>query len=138
MKNALTKWLVLGALTVLTGCQSYTVSQSNAFVDEDGNIVRVTYGRLEKDHVSTFRVPNKNVDQPFRSKLMVIVDMPDGDSFKAYQTMNMLGQGTMYQTNNKEYLFHALGISCGVYKLNPDKETYREAFIGVLTGGLGQ
>ena len=137
MKMTFSKWLLLGVLAFLAGCQSYTVSQLNAFVDEDGNILRVTYGRLEKDHVSTFRVPNKDVEQPFRSKLMVIVDMPDGDSFKAYQTMNMLGQGTLYQTSNKEYLFHAMGISCGVYKRNADKETYSEAFIGVLTGGMG-
>ena len=54
MKMTFSKWLLLGVLAFLAGCQSYTVSQLNAFVDEDGNILRVTYGRLEKDHVSHF------------------------------------------------------------------------------------
>ena len=124
--------LVLSAL-LLTGCQSYTIVQTNVFADDDGNVITVDYGRSETDHVNTFRAPTNGKTMEFKSKLMVKVTLPDGDRFKAWQCMNFLTSGTMYKTDNEEWMLLANGFSSIVYHQDERDETrYREVFRGVL------
>lgn len=125
--------LPLVGLLVLAGCQSYTVVQRNVFADDDGNIVSVDYGRSEKDHVNTFRSPVTGDEMEFRSKLVVVAELPDGDSFKAWQCMNYLPYGTMYKTDSEEWMLLANGFSCTIYRQDERDETrYREVYRGVL------
>ena len=121
-----------GAL-VLAGCQGYTVVQRNVFADDDGNVVSVEYGRSEKDHVNTFRSPVNGEEMEFKSKLVVLAELPDGDSFKAWQCMSFLPYGTMYRTDNEKWMLHANGFSCTIYRQTEEDETkYQEVFRGVL------
>ena len=70
----------LALALLLSGCQSYTIVQQNYFSDDDGNVVRVDYGRSDSDHVNTFISPATGKEMDFRSKLMVKVTLPDGDT----------------------------------------------------------
>ena len=124
--------IVLPAL-LLTGCQSYTIVQTNVFADDDGNVITVDYGRSETEHVNTFRAPTNGKTMEFKSKLMVKVTLPDGDRFKAWQCMNFLTSGTMYKADNEEWMFLANGFSSIVYHQDErDRTRYREVFRGVL------
>ena len=124
----------LAGLLVLAGCQSYAVVQRNVFADDDGNVVSVEYGRSERNHVSTFKSPVNGEEMEFKSKLVVLAELPDGDSFKAWECMNsFLPYGTMYRTDNRKWMLHANGFSCTIYRQTEEDETkYQEVFRGVL------
>ena len=123
----------LALAMLMAGCQSYTIVQRNVFVDDRGNAVAVEYGRSESEHVNTFRSPVTGKEMEFRSKLVVLAELPDGDSFKAWQCMNFLPYGTMYKTDNERWMLLANGFSCTIYRQSESDETqYREVYRGVL------
>ena len=118
---------------LLSGCQNYDIVQRNVFADDHGNIVSVDYGRSESEHVNTFVSPVTGKEMDFRSKLVVVAELPDGDSFKAWQCMNFLPYGTMYKTDNGEWMLLANGFSCTIYHQTEEDETkYLEVYRGVL------
>ena len=127
-------YFLLSAALLLTGCQSYTIVQRNVFADDDGNVVAVDYGRSETDHVNTFVSPVTGKEMEFESKLMVKVRLPDGDDFKAWQCINFLSRGTMYESDNGEWKVLANGFSCNVYRKTgePPPRDYLEVYRGVL------
>ena len=129
----LTSGCLLLTTALLQGCQSYTVVQRNVFVDDRGNAVSVEYGRSESDHVNTYKSPVNGEKLEFKSKLVVLAELPDGDGFKAWQCMNYLPYGTMYKSDNEEWMLHANGFSCTIYRQTEEDETkYLEVFRGVL------
>ena len=131
--NRLAAIAVSAALFALAGCQSYEIVQRNVFSDEDGNLVAVDYGRSEKDHVNTFIAPTTGKEMEFKSKLVVRVELPDGETFTAWQCMNFLRSGTMYKTDNGRWMLLANGFSCVVYRqTEEDPDNYREVYRGVL------
>jgi len=123
-----------GLLGLLCGCNSYRITQSSHFVNDDGFIVRVDYGRADKDHVNTFVSPVNGKTMDFRSKLVVDVTLPDGDSFTAWQCMNFVNLGTMYRTDNEKWMFLANGFTCGIFMKdeNDPEKRYLEVYRGVL------
>ena len=124
--------LVSAALSLTQGCQSYDLVQRNIFADDDGNVVIVDYGRSEKPHVNTFISPVTGKEMEFKSKLVVEVQLPDGDDFTAWQCMNFKPYGTMYKTNNEKWMLLANGFSCIVYHRRSNEDGYDEVFRGVL------
>ena len=121
------------ALAALAGCQSYTIVQKNVFSDEDGALVTIEYGVAERDHVNTFVSPVTGQEMPFKSKLVVEVELPDGDSFTAWQCMNFQSRGTMYKTDNDRWQILVNGFSCVVYRqAENDEAVYRPVYRGVL------
>ena len=125
--------LSLAAALLAAGCQSYTIVQRNVFADDDGNVVSVEYGRSETYHVNTFKSPVNGEEMEFKSKLMVRAELPDGDSFKAWQSMNFLPYGTMYKTDSGEWMLLMNGFSCTIYRQTEEDETrYLEVYRGVL------
>ena len=123
----------LALAMLMAGCQSYTIVQRNVFVDDRGNAVAVEYRRSESEHVNTFRSPVTGEEMEFKSKLVVLAELPGGDSFKAWQCMNFLPYGTMYKTDNERWMLLANGFSCTIYRQSESDETqYREVYRGVL------
>ena len=128
----------LAAALLLQGCQSYDIVQTNVFADDDGNVISVDYGRSETEHVNTFRAPTNGKEMEFRSKLMVKVTLPNGDRFKAWQCMNFLSMGTMYKTDDEEWMLLANGFTSIVYRQETfersgrEETRYAEVFRGVL------
>ena len=118
---------------MLAGCQSYEIVQRNVFSDEDGNLVVVDYGRSDKDHVNTFVVPTTGKEMEFKSKLVVRAELPDGETFTAWQCMNFMRRGTMYKTDNGRWKLLANGFTCVVYlQSDDDPDSYRTVYQGVL------
>ena len=129
---------LLAAAAIAAGCHSYSIVQSNVFVDEDGNVVTVEYGRSDRDHVNTFISPTTGKEMEFKSKLVVCAELPDGDSFTAWQCMNFLARGTMYKTDNEKWMLLADGFSCVIYHRTDDKTRYLEVYRGVLCDTPGE
>lgn len=125
--------VALGAALLLAGCHSYKIVQRNVFSDEDGRLVTVAYGVAEKDHVNTFVSPMTGEELPFKSRLVVEAGMPDGDSFRAWQCMNLQSRGTMYKTDNGRWRLLVNGFTCIVYRQSEDDEdAYLPVYRGVL------
>ena len=121
------------AALAFAGCQSYEIVQRNVFSDEDGNLVAVDYGRSDKDHVNTFIAPLTGREMEFKSKLVVRVELPDGEVFTAWQCMNFTRRGTMYKTDDERWMLLANGFSCVVYRQSEENPgDYREVYRGVL------
>ena len=126
--------LAVLALLLLQGCQSYEIVQRNIFADDDGNVVIVDYGRSESEHHNTFLSPVTGKEMDFHTKLVVKVQLPDGDTIKAWQCMNFLPRGTMYETDNKEWKLLANGFSFIIYHKTgePSPRDYLEVYRGVI------
>ena len=122
------------AALLLQGCQSYEIVQQNIFADDNGNVVVVDYGRSETDHCNTFVSPVKGKELEYKSKLMVNVLLPDGDTITAWQCMNFLPRGTMYMTDDREWKFLANGFSLIAYRKTgePSPRDYLEVYRGVI------
>ena len=124
------------ALAFVAGCQSYEIVQRNIFADDDGNVVIVDYGRSESEHHNTFLSPVTGKEMEFHTKLVVKVQLPDGDDFKAWQCMSFLppGTGTMYKTDNEEWKVLANGFSFSIYHRTgePPPRDYIEVYRGVV------
>ena len=120
----------------MQGCQSYEIVQRNIFADDDGNVVIVDYGRSESEHHNTFLSPVTGKEMDFHTKLVVKVQLPDGDDFKAWQCMSFLppGTGTMYKTDNEEWKVLANGFSFSIYHRTgePPPRDYIEVYRGVV------
>ena len=125
-------FLAFGVLS-LTGCQSYRIVQKNVFSDEDGHLVTVSYGVSEREHVNTFVSPMTGQEMDFKSKLVVEVDLPGGDSFTAWQCMNFQPRGTMYKTDNDRWQILVNGFTCIVYRQSErDQLAYQPVYRGIL------
>ena len=131
-KRARNALLLLGALA-LAGCQGYRIVQRNVFSDEDGALVTISYGVAEREHVNTFVSPMTGKEMPFRSKLVVEADLPDGTSFRAWQCMNFQSRGTMYRTDNGRWQVLVNGFTCFVFRQSgDDPSAYVPVYRGVL------
>lgn len=116
--------------TLLSGCQSYEIVQSNVFSDDNGNAAQIDYGRSDKVHENSFVNPATGKEMTYRSNLVIDVRLPDGSVFTAWQCMNFTGNGTMYRTDNEKWMVLVTGFSCVIY-LNVGND-YREVFRGIL------
>ena len=136
--SALALSLVAAMFVLLAGCTSFKPQQACTFTDRDGNIVVVEYGRTKSEHKSNFTAPNGKVIE-MKSSRAVMVTLPDGESFLAWEYMNSLPSGTMYRSGNEEWLYHANGISCSVFQkaVNPStgQDDYLEVFEGIVCEG---
>ena len=134
--NRCVLFLLAFAGLLLAGCESFYLSQSDMFVDEDGAVIAVEYGKIDRDHVSTFIAPNGK-ELEFKSRFSVRVVMPDGASFQAYQCFNELLSGALYRSDNGRWTYHANGSSCTVYEQIEEK-LYKPVFSGVVCRGPGK
>ncbi len=120
------------AMMIFAGCASFIHLQTAMFTNDDGEFLTVDYGTGKEEHVTTFISPGNGQEMEMRSKLRVRVHLPNGDSFVAYQCMNMLESGTMYRTDNKKWMFLANGFTCRVFRELDDKSGYSLYYEGVL------
>ena len=134
MQNKQMYRTLLGALLLFcAGCNSYRIVQKNVFSDEDGYLVSVDYGVADKDHVNTFVAPMTGEELEFKSKLLILAELPDGETFKAWQCMNFQPRGTMYQTDNEKWKILVNGFTCIVYAQDAANERrYNTVYRGVL------
>ncbi len=121
------------ALALLTGCTSFDATRSQKFVDEAGRFVHVDYGAEKEPRTSTFVLSN-GVKLPFRSKLKVRVEMPDGERFIAYQRMSTAGN--LYLDDEEEWEYFERGTGCLVARKASDRRGYEVQYQGTLCASV--
>ncbi len=128
MRQVLCGMAGLAALLV-AGCATWTFSpiRSARFVSEDGVYLHVDYGHEE--HESTFVTPT-GVRLPFKTKLKVRVEAPDGRRFVAWQVMS--SRGVLYKTDDERWEYFEEGAGCVLAEMSDDGDGYEVRFQGVL------
>ena len=121
------------AAALLAGCATWTFepTRTSKFVNERNEYIVVDYGIEE--HESTFIGPG-GVRMPFKSKLKVRVEMPDGTRFVAYQ--NMSTEGRLYVTDNERWRFLERGVAAYVAERAPDKNGHILRYQGTLCASV--
>ena len=121
------------AAVLLAGCATWTFepTRTSKFVNEKNEYIVVDYGIEE--HESTFIGPG-GVKMPFRSKLKVRVEMPDGTRFVAYQ--NMSTEGRLYITDNERWRFLERGVAAYVAEFVSEKDGFRLRYQGTLCASV--
>ena len=117
---------------LLFGCTSFNLKQSVRFINDDGKIIAVDYGDGDSEYVTTFTAPMTGREMEFKSKNRVFVRMPDGKEFFAFECVNELQSGTMYQSDDKEWYYHANGFVCTVYHRVGKSRDLASVFKGVV------
>ena len=84
------------ALALFVGCASFEATRSQKFVDESGAFVHVDYGADKEPRTSVFVLSN-GVQLPFKSKLKVRVELPDGTRFTVDGSAQLLAQCAQVQ-----------------------------------------
>ncbi len=127
--SALARLLALSALLLAPGCASwsFTSLRTQKFVDDNGGFTIVDYGMDDQPRVSEFVGP-RGIRMKFRSKLKVMVELPDGTDFVAYQRMSTTGN--LYKTEDERWEYFEHGVACIVAEL--DGDAYMTRFQGVL------
>lgn len=122
--------------SLLAGCASFTPTHTNVFLNEEGFVVGVENGTRSKDHVFKVVSPGNGKEVEFASSLMVRVTLPDGDRIVCYQTLNdKFPIGTMYMTDDKEWIYITNGLMCRIYEMTADRRDYLLVFEGNLAKG---
>jgi len=130
-----TTFLAGATLALLAGCATWTfeATRTQRFVDEADRYVLVDYGAEKEPRSSTFRLSN-GVTLPFKSKLKVRVELPDGTRFVAYQRMSQAGNLYMTDDENWEYFEQATG--CLVAKKAEDGRGFLIQYQGTLCASV--
>ena len=117
------------------GCAtwSFTPLRTQRFVDDDNRYIVVDYGREDKARESVFTTP-AGLKLPFRSKLKVRVEMPDGVRFVAYQRMS--ASGNLYITDDGQWEYFEEGVACIVAERAPSGRGYLARYQGVLCASV--
>lgn len=121
------------ALALFAGCVSFEVTRSQKFVDESGAFVHVDYGADKEPRTSVFVLSN-GVQLPFKSKLKVRVELPDGTRFTAYQRMSTAGN--LYLDEDEEWEYFEQGTGCLVAQKAPDGKGFLVRFQGTLCASV--
>ena len=119
-------------LSLLCGCTSFNLKQTVRFINEDGEIIVVDYGDGDSEYVTKFTVPKTGKQMEFKSKNRVFLTMPDGRDFFAFECVNELRTGTMYQSADEDWYYHANGFVCTVYRRVGETRDYAPVFTGVV------
>ena len=127
------KAILCSLLAILAGCTSLEPTRSQKFVDESNRYVMVDYGSENEPRVSTFTLSN-GVKLPFKSKLKVRVELPNGKRFIAYQHMSQTGN--LYVTDDGEYEYFEQATGCVVARRAKDGDGYLIQFQGVLCASV--
>ncbi len=120
--------LIAACALAFAGCESFEVERKSRFVNENGAIVAVEYGR-GAERTTKFIAPN-GAEMPYKSKLRVRVTMPDGDSFVAYRNLSMAG--VLYKSSDDEWEYLEEGTACAVAQMDDDGKGYLLRFQGVM------
>lgn len=121
------------AFALLAGCASFEATRTQKFVDEAGRFVLVDYGAEKEPRTSQFTLGN-GVALPFKSKLKVRVELPDGTRFTAYQRMS--AAGNLYLTDDGQWEYFEQGTGCIVAAKAQDGRGFLVRYQGTLCASV--
>ncbi len=120
---------------VLAGCTSFRPTQRDAFVDDEGNVLRVEYGVASKPYSYKMVSPMNGVEVEGHDTKMVILKTPEpeNDTLTCYICQNPSPKGTMYGTRDDKWRYLTVGLMCRLYLWDPAENDYILVFEGNST-----
>ncbi len=117
---------------VLSGCASFQSIQSDAFVDDDGNILVAEYGVSSKPYTYTMVSPMNGAKVACTDTKMVRATLPSGERIVCYICQNDSPKGTMYATRDQKWKYLTIGLACRLYLYYPVEDDYLLVFEGTI------
>jgi hypothetical protein len=126
------------AASMLPGCASFLLQQTDSFVDGDGNVITVEYGRRSRPYEYEIVSPINGFKLPCKDDKMVRIMLPDQKQItcRLCQNDSPRGQGTMYMTTDKRWKFLTVGLASWIFIRDEARRDYLLVFEGNLAPGL--
>lgn len=124
----------LFAAAAAAGCRTRPVQKyAIDFINpEDGRTATVVFMYGDGSMHETPFTDARGQTSYFKSDKRCKVELSDGESFKAYQTLS--GTGTLYVSDDAEWKCLSLGLYCVIARRSRDNDgTYQEYFTGQVT-----
>ncbi len=107
----------LAAGALLAGCATFTPTQKDAFLDDEGNILVAEYGAFSREYTYKIKSPMNGAELECRDKRAVRITLPDPDgrtlTFLICQKVSP--KGTMYKTKDGQWLYWTIGLDSRLY-----------------------
>ena len=114
----------------LVGCNTFTRSQLDAFIDDDAYIIKVEYGNCERPHKYKLVSPMNGKEIECQTTMMARVTLPDGRRFDGYYGQNEFAYGTMYTSANGKWKYFTTGLESSVFEYVPELDDYKLVYHG--------
>ena len=124
------RFLLPLALAALAGCTSFHPTQTDAFVDDDGNAIVVEYGESADPYTYQIKSPMNGNVLDCQDTKMVRVTLPSGETIVCRLCQNDSPKGTMYMTDDAKWKFLTIGLASRIYLWYPDENDYLLVFEG--------
>ena len=120
------------AALACAGCATFRGTQKDAFIDDEGNILRVEYGVSSREYTYKLVSPmnGAEIDGHDVKMVRVLTPEPENDKLTFYICQNPSPKGTMYETKDKKWKFLTVGIWCALYLWDPEEGQYLLVFEG--------
>ena len=122
-------FLLLSAL-LTGGCASFRKTQTDAFVDGEGNAIVVEYGVSSKPYTYQIKSPMNGNTLDCQDTKMVRVRLPSGETIVCRVCQNDSPKGTMYMTDDRKWKYLTIGLASRVYLWYPEEKDYLLVFEG--------
>ena len=120
------------AFAALAGCNTFTCSQTDSFIDDQGNVLHVEYGELKKPYTYTMTSPSngKTIDGTSTRLVRIELPAPSREWIEARTCQCPFRYGTMYETVDRKWRYFTTGLESAVYLLAEDGKDYYLVFKG--------
>lgn len=119
-------------ILLLAGCSVFRLTQEDAFIDEEGNVLFVRYGELSRSYSYKMVSPANGVEIEGRDKRVVEIKLPEpsSDWITCRICQNNSPKGTMYETKDGKWRYWTIGIMSRLYVINETRDDYLLVFEG--------
>ncbi|MGN0854926.1 MAG: hypothetical protein ACI4R9_05325 [Kiritimatiellia bacterium] len=121
---------LLGPVLMATGCASFRLMQTDAFVDDQGNAIVVEYGECSKPYTYRIQSPANGNTLECQDTKMVRVRLPSDKVIVCRVCQNESPKGTMYATKDGKWKYLTIGLASRIYLWYPDEREYLLVFEG--------
>lgn len=126
--------LLMSAL-LTSGCASFQKTQTDAFIDGNGNILQVQYGVRTKPYSYRMVSPMNGKEFEGRDTKMVRIKTPANQILTGYICQNNSPKGTMYSTKDNKWRYLTVGLMSRLYLWFPEESDYLLVFEGTISPG---
>ena len=117
-------------LLLAAGCTSFRPTQTDAFIDDDGNIMTVEYGNASKPYTYKMVSPMNGAEIECKDTKMVRVRLPSKETIMCRICQNTSPKGTMYSTSDSKWKYLTVGLACRLYLRYPAENDYLLVYEG--------
>ena len=124
------RFLLLLLPLLAAGCATCRWTQTDAFVDGEGNAIVVSYGVSSKPYTYQIKSPMNNNTLDCQDTKLVRVTLPSKEVITCRICQNESPKGTMYMTQDGKWKYLTIGLMSRIYLRGENPADYLLVFEG--------